>query len=505
MLDETNHSAWEPGRAAAGEGGRQAVVDIGSNSIRLVIYDGPRRAPAPICNEKALCGLGRDMSADGRLNPAAVDYALSTLVRFRRLIVAHGEPPTVTFATAAVREAADGPEFVARVQALGFDVRVIGGVEEATLAALGVVSYEPGATGLVGDMGGGSLELIAVANGFVEDNISLSIGPLRLMQQTGGKIADAEPLILRALEAVDWIAPDRFDTLYAVGGAWRAIARIHMRLKSYPLSVLHHYELTKEEAIEVCDILAKQSRRSLEEIPGIPRRRIDTLPYAAVVMRAVLQKAKAKKIVVSAGGVREGVLFNNLTADERLADPLFAGAEFFAERLAPEPRIGGAVAALTDTLFADETPSQKRLRVATCILCDIGAFFHPDLRAAQAFDTALRAPFYGVTHKERVSIALSLFCRHDGRRPSLPDEHTLGLLSLEEQQRAIRLGLALRFAGALAPKAPEAIAGCRLVYADAKVTFRAPEAVRSLMGELPRKRLDALASSYEAAAAEEYY
>lgn len=505
MPDKTQHPSSEGARIGAGGSGRQAVVDIGSNSIRLVIYDGPARAPAPICNEKALCGLGRDMGADGKLNPAAVDYALATLARFRRLIEAHGEPPTTTFATAAAREAADGPEFVARVRALGFDVRVIDGVEEASLAALGVVSYEPGATGIVGDMGGGSLELIAVAGGFVEDNVSLSIGPLRLMQQAGGKIADADPIVARALDGVGWASPGRFETLYAVGGAWRAIARIHMRLKSYPLSVLHHYELTKEEGVEVCDLLVKQSRRSLEEIPGIPRRRIDTLPYAALVMRAVLLKTKVQRIVVSAGGVREGVLFNNLGAEERLEDPLFAGARFFADRLAPEPRVGDAVAALTQTLFADETPGQKRLRIATCILSDIGAFFHPDLRAAQAFDTALRAPFYGVTHNERIAIALSLYCRHDGRKPTLPDEQALALLSPEEQQRAIRLGLALRFAGALAPKAPDAIAGCGLANVDGRIVFRAPEAVRELMGELPRKRLESLAISFEAVAAEEYF
>lgn len=506
MLDQA-HQIPQGGATAAGGGAsiRQAVIDIGSNSIRLVIYDGPRRAPAPICNEKALCGLGRDMTASGAFNRAAVDYALATLKRFRRLLKAHGDPPTTVFATAAVREAADGPAFVESVNAFGFEVRVIGGAEEAGLAALGVVSYEPDATGIVGDMGGGSLELISVNGGFVEDNASLSIGPLRLMQQSGGKIADAAPIIARALDSVDWATAGRFETLYAVGGAWRAIARIHMRLKSYPLSVLHHYELTDDEAIEVCAILARQSRRSLEEIPGIPRRRIDTLPFAALVLRAVLEKTRVARVVVSAGGVREGVLFNRLTAEERGEDPLFAGCRFFAGKLAPEPRVGDAAARLTDPLFADETPAQKRLRIATCILCDIGAYFHPDLRATQAFDTALRAPFYGVTHKERVAIALALYCRHDGRRPGLPDEQALALLSLEEQQRATRLGLALRVAGDLAPKAPDALDGCSIALVDGKIVFRGPVAIQDLMGELPRKRLDALASAYEAAPAEEYY
>lgn len=490
---------------------REAVVDIGSNSIRLVIFDGPRRAPAPICNEKALCGLGRDMTPDGALNPAAVEYALATLRRFRRLLAAHGEPPTTTIATAAVREAKDGKAFVAAARALGFDVRVIDGAEEARLAALGVVSCEPGATGLVGDMGGGSLELIAVEGGEIRESASLSIGPLRLMQQTGGKVAAAEAIIARALDGVGWLKRDglkngsRFGVLFSVGGAWRAVARIHMRLRGYPLSVLHHYELSDDDAIGICDLVSKQSRRSLEEIPGIPRRRIDTLPYAALVLKAVLKRSGARRVMVSAGGVREGVLYDRLGAEERREDPLLAGCRFFASRLAPEPAMGEAVFQFTDGLFADETPQQRRLRLATCLLCDIGAYFHPDLRAAQAFDLAARAPFYGVTHQERAAMALSLYCRHDGRMPTAPDEQALDLLSEDERIRALRLGLALRLAGAFAPKAPEALAGCSVRMENGALVFRAPQSVSELMFELPKRRHAALAAACGASPVEEYY
>ncbi|HXI87238.1 MAG TPA: hypothetical protein VNH64_07255, partial [Parvularculaceae bacterium] len=239
MAHDLISTSMTPGMAASA---RRAVVDIGSNSVRLVIYEGPGRAPMQICNEKALCGLGRDLRADGKLDPTAVGYALATLRRFRRLLEEHRNPPSHVIATSAVRDAADGKAFVDAVKALGFDAIIIDGAEEARLAALGVVSYEPGATGLVGDMGGGSLELVALEKGEIAENASLPIGPLRLMQKSGGaKAQAASDVIEKSLDSLDWLKASRFKTIYSVGGAWRAIARMHMQLRSYPLSVLHHY------------------------------------------------------------------------------------------------------------------------------------------------------------------------------------------------------------------------------------------------------------------------
>lgn len=493
-----------PDGSAANDPRRQAVVDIGSNSVRLVIYEGPARAPFPICNEKALCGLGRGMAAGGRLDPQAVDYALETLRRFRQLIAAHGDPPARVFATAAVREARDGAEFVRAIDALGFATDVIGGAEEARLAAFGVVSYEPGATGVVGDMGGGSLELIGLADGEIGESVSLSIGPLRLMHESEGKIPVAADIVTRALAGVRWLDDYRRASLYAVGGAWRAVARIQMRIKKYPLPVLHHYELARAEAFDVCELIVRQSRRSLEEIPGLPRRRLETLPFAALVLKSVLERTKIERVIVSAGGVREGILYQALEPAERETDPLIAGAQFFADRLAPEPGMGAAAEALTDRLFIDETPATRRIRRATCALTDVAAYFHPDLRGRQAFDTALRAPFYGITHRERIAIALALFTRHEGRVAGEPDPEIIALLPDEERARAIRLGQALRFAAGFAPKAPGALAGASLEHAGDALVFRASERARALMGETPRKRLESLAAEFGARAQEIY-
>ncbi len=483
---------------------KRAVVDIGSNSVRLVIYDGPSRAPISICNEKALCGLGRDMTDDGRLNPGAVADAVATLTRFRRILDEYGRPPVRVIATAAVREAQDGEKFVAAVSALGFDVNTISGSEEAVLAALGVVSFEPGATGLAGDMGGSSLELVALDNGAIKQNISLPVGPFNIMRGARDSLSDARKLIEKELDKAKFLKPGAFDTLYSVGGAWRAVARIHMRLRSYPLSVLHHYELTSAEAIEICDLISRQSRRSLEDLPGIPRRRVDTLPYASAVLESVLLRTGAKKVVVSSGGVREGLLYQELSKSERKKDPLIAACRFYAARLSPDPEFGDAAAKVVEPLFGNDDKAMNRIRYATCLLTDIGAYFHPDLRALQAFDTALRAPFVGLSHSERVWAALALFRRHEGRAAPLPDEQAIGLLSWDAQQQATRLGLALRFVAALAPKVRAPLAGCRLEAEPGRLIFRAPADRQMLMGETPRKRLDSLAAAFEAEAIEIY-
>jgi exopolyphosphatase / guanosine-5'-triphosphate,3'-diphosphate pyrophosphatase len=483
---------------------RRAVVDIGSNSVRLVIYDGPRRSPIAICNEKALCGLGRDMTDAGMLNPDAVADALATLKRFARLLAEHGDPPVHVIATAAVRDAKDGKKFVKAVKALGFSVNVISGSEEAALAAMGVVSFEPGATGIAGDMGGGSLELMALKQGEVTDSASLPIGPFSIMRRAPKNAADALSYVERELDTVDFLKKRRVKTLYSVGGAWRAVARIHMRLRSYPLSILHHYEMTSAQALEICDLVSHQSRRSLEDIPGIPRRRIDTLPFAAMVLKSVLQRIGVKKIVISAGGVREGILYQELPDDMRSSDPLIEGCRFYAGRLAPDSTFGDAAFDVIEPLFASCGDANARLRFATCLLIDIAAYFHPELRARHAFDEALRAPLVGISHVDRVWMALALYCRYQGRTPSPPQEQTIGLLSWEEQLSATQFGLAMRFIATFAPKVRGPLYGCRLEIDKDCIIFRAPADREELMGETLRKRLDALAASFEAEAVEIY-
>ena len=479
---------------------RRAVIDIGSNSVRLVVYDGPRRAPFAVCNEKALCGLGRDMTEDGRLNPDNAAFALATLTRFRRVLDDLKPDRVQAVATAAVRAAVDGADFVRKANALGFDIEIIDGAEEATLAAYGVMSYEPSASGIIGDMGGGSLELVHVNDADIRKSTSLPIGPLKLMQAHPEVSPGLKKAIDQSIGGVKWLAKSNAKKLYVVGGAWRALARLHMSLRDYPLSVLHHYEFTAKEAIELCEFVAKQSRQSLQNIPDVPRRRIDTLPYAALVLRSVVKTSGVDGLLVSAGGLREGTLFADLSPLERSQDPLLVGAQFLANRMAPMPAFGQKAGIATDGLFPTDTPAQARVRHAACRLVDIGAFFHPDLRALHAFESALRAPFYGVSHQERVIIASALYFRHEGLSAPSPNDRLTAILSPEERAYAERLGLALRFLSSYAPKSPQLLEHCALSREPGKIVFTMPTGGEQLFQELAKRRFDALAAAFEAEA-----
>ena len=478
-----------------GGGEKQAVIDIGSNSVRLVIYEGPKRAPFPVCNEKALCGLGRDIDDDGALDEDAIASALSTLRRFRVLLQEHGDPPVRVIATAAVREAENGAEFVDEVRRIGFDIAVIDGETEARLAALGVASFEPGASGLVGDLGGGSLELVTLTNGLAGAAASLSIGPLRLMQRYKGDMKAATKAVDDALLGASWIASRSSDVFYAVGGAWRALARVHMGLKKHPLPILHHYEMRAADAIDVCDLIAKQSRSSLGDWPSVSTKRLDTLPYAAMILRSVIVRAGSSKIITSAGGVREGALYDEMSAEERALDPLLVGARYLAGRISPSRDFGEAAERFIAPLFADETAAAQRIRVATAILVDVAAWFHPDLRGEQAFDTAARAPFVAITHAERAMIAYALFVRHEGAKAT-PPGGIVALLSEEERQRTARIGLALRFATALSPKAAHPISELNLSVDNGALVLSGPARYRDLMEDMPRQRFSALANAF---------
>lgn len=472
----------------------RAVIDIGSNSVRLVVYDGPLRAPFPVCNEKALCGLGR---GDGvHLPPAARAATLSVLRRFRRLLDEFHDPEVNAFATAAVRDARDGADFLAEVaRETGFEVRILTGPEEARFAALGVVAAAPDASGLVGDLGGASLELVGVTQGDASEGRSLPIGPLRVLAATGGDLARARAHVEKAIAHESWLKDFKGRPLYTVGGAWRAIARVAMARKDYPLSVLHAYRIPAREAIEDCDLIARQSAKSLESIPGVSRKRIEVLPFAAILMRTVLRASGASAVVVSAGGVREGVLFDRLGADDRARDPLLESATWLGARFFP---MRGAAEAFTAGLFPQETAEEARLRHAACRLADSAAYIHPDHRARHAFDLALRASLTGIDHAGRIFAGLALYRRYQGRGGDDPSPRLSAILAPEVAQRALRLGLALRFASALAPKAPGVLAECRLALADGKVIFEAPESVRALLTENADRKFAALADAFQA-------
>jgi exopolyphosphatase / guanosine-5'-triphosphate,3'-diphosphate pyrophosphatase len=479
------------------EATRVAVVDIGSNSIRLVVFDRPSRSPLPVFNEKVLCGLGRGIDATGRLNDAGAALALPNLVRFVRLAQTMGVRRLDLLATAAVRDAANGAEFVAEVERrCGVPVRIISGEDEARLSALGVVAGIPEADGLMGDLGGASLELVALEKsapgGVVGSHVTLPLGPLRLKEVALGDREAARAAIDAQLDRVPWLTDLRGRTFYPVGGAWRTLARVHMEQTKYPLHVIHHYTVARRPAEDLARVIGRLGKRSLASMSGLSRRRIETLPFAALLLERLLRRVKPERVVFSAYGLREGHLFSQIPPDEQDQDPLLTAC---AEIAAAEGRFGAPGPLLQDwiePLFPQDGPAERRLRLAICQLSDIAWREHPDYRAQQAYMRILRLPVSGIDHFDRAAAAFTIAIRYGGNADAPEMQPVQALLSDDARRRAVIMGLALRLAYSLSGATPELMRRTGLTLAEDSVTLLLPEGEEVMLGEAVQRRLEAL-------------
>jgi len=475
--------------------GYRAVVDIGSNSVRLVVFDGYKRVPDTIFNEKILCGLGADLGTTGRLAEGAVETAVSTLKRFRALINQMNVADVDTVATAAVRDAENGADFIRQVhQSAGLDIRTVSGEEEGRLSALGVLSGEPGATGLVGDLGGGSLELVRVGGGVVKDSVSLPLGPLRVQALSGGDRAAAKDYIRNQLQAVPWINKERGRSLYLVGGAWRNLGKLFQRDAVTPLRILQGFRVDRSS---MASYAKRLSRLDADDIPygsTIPGRRREILPMASLVLREVLRASKVDQAVFSSFGLREGLLFDALPADERAKDPFLFSCRNLARERSRFAEHSSVLMDWTRPLFpATETGvDNSRLHMAVCLLSDIAWRGHPDYRAEKAVEAVLHGHFVGVTHRERAFVAVALNQIY-GAPIDVPEiAPILSILKLSDIREARTLGSALRLAQRLSGGAVSALEVSSLDLSRGTVRLHLPQSMRDLANEVVIRRLKQL-------------
>jgi exopolyphosphatase / guanosine-5'-triphosphate,3'-diphosphate pyrophosphatase len=476
---------------------RCAVVDLGSNSVRLVVYEGRSRNPLAIFNEKAVLRLGRGLQATGRLNEAGMDQALTVMHRYYVVARAMGAHPFEVLATAAVRDARNGPDFVARLRSRLPDVpiRILSGLEEAEYSAMGVLCGIPSADGILADIGGGSLELVRLDKGTRGVSHTLSLGAIRLAERAGGDPVLARAIADADLATVPWLAEGTDRDLYLVGGAWRALARIHMAQTGYPLQMVHHYTIGREEARDLAGVIAGAGRRALERLPGLSRRRIDDLPFAAVALRRVLRATGVRRVVFSASGLREGWFMQRMPDDVRAQDPLLAAGREYARRLGRDPALPPALLAWTDPLFPQETESAHRLREAACWMSDIGSRDHPEFRAEQAFLRVLRQPGIGSDHHARAFLALATAMRYEADADTMFLRPARLLLDVSSTHRAEMLGVALRLAYTLSAGTPDLLAATGLRLSGNRLILRLEENSGVFTGESVMRRLDRLAQA----------
>ncbi len=475
---------------------RSAVVDLGSNSVRLVVFEGRGRNPVAIFNEKAVLRLGRGLQATGLLNPEAMEQAATVMNRYHAIVRAMRAEPFEVLGTAAVRDAANGPLFIAALERRlpGVPIRILSGAEEAEFSARGVLCGIPDADGILADIGGGSVEVVRLCEGVRGAAQTMRLGVIRLAERAQGDIARARAIVEAELAEVAWLAEGTGRDLYVVGGAWRAVARMHIAQTGYPLNMIHHYTVNREEMRELTGLIASASRRTLERMPGAPRRRLDDLPYAALVLRRVLRGTGARRVVFSANGLREGWYMHLLSEAVRLQDPLLAAARELAAVHSRDAGLPPALLDWTDPLFPGEAHIWRRLREACCWMSDIGSHDHPDYRAEQAFLRILRQPGIGMDHPARAFIGLTLALRYDAEPEAPFLAVARGLLTPDAVQRATVLGCALRLAYTLSAGTPRLLAAGRLEVSGA-LALRLTLGSGLFAGESVTRRLDRLAQT----------
>ena len=441
-----------PAQGRLDHGPPVAVIDIGSNSVRLVIYEGVTRSPTPLFNEKTLAGLGREVHTKGMMPADAVATALGALKRFRALCDTMGVRKIWVLATAACRDAKNGPDFIRKATRIcRTHIDVISGKREAQLTALGVVSGFHRPSGIVGDLGGGSLELVEVKGSRVKRGATLPLGGLALQDRANKSIKKAEKLVKQALSEVPQIKSGKGRAFYAVGGTWRSLARLHMAQTGYPLHVMHGYVIRAKEALEFCRLVRRVHPETLSQIEVVAAARRQLLPYAALVLEHILLRTKASEVVFSALGVREGLIYSRLSAREQKEDALIAASRDLNQLRSRAPRHGEDLIGWTDQFMAssgiDETPEEKRLRHAACLLADIGWRAHPDYRGEQSLNIIAHAGFHGIDHPGRAYLALAIFFRHVGvTHDEELSPRIRELASTRTLDRARVLGAAMRVA-----------------------------------------------------------
>ena len=476
---------------------RVGVVDVGSNSVRMVVFDGAARSPAYFYNEKIMCGLGKGLAETGRLNPQGRIRALAALRRFAMLAEGMQIDPLTVVATAATREAADGPDFQAEVtQLTGLKLHVIDGDEEARLSAQGVLLGWPEAKGVVCDIGGNSMELARISDGSVGKRVSTPLGPFRLQQIPDPKKRRAH--IAKVLKDAQSVMKSTGERIYLVGGSWRVIARLDMERRNYPLTVLHEYRMTPKGLTDTLDWLAVADLPVLRGRTGTSAERMELVPLACEVLRELLTVFKPSEIDVSAYGIREGLLYEHMAEKLRARDPLIEAARMAEMVQARIPGFGKKLYDFLLPLFADADKDRLRLIKAACLLHDTTWRAHPDFRAEACFDNATRANLGGLDHPGRVFLGLALLHRYKNSRSGSRLEPMFRLLSEDEVQAAEVLGKAMRF-GAMFSIGDPAKAG-RLVWQGKKrvLELELTPAGEALFGEVAQARFRSLAIALKA-------
>lgn len=475
-------------------GDRIGVIDIGSNSVRLVIYDGLKRLPLPLYNEKAMCQLGKGLALTGALNPEGKKLACAALERFARLRQIMGIETLHVLATAAMRDAEDGVRFVQKIEKdYGFKVKLVPGKEEARLAGQGILSSMYAPSGVAGDLGGGSLELVSIKKETIAKQVTLPLGLFRVTDGGNGDVHAMRKLVGKSIAEQTWLRDMRAQNFYAIGGSLRALAKIHMERTHYPLGVLHGYCVPAKEMKGLIAEILHMPPAAIASLPGCSAKRAYEIMPASTVLEAILHETGCERVIFSASGIREGFLFDLLQTPKQQEDALIAGCADFTKSQGQSITYARELFTWMSPLFAKETEPQRRLREASCLLSEVSWRTHPEYRPAEAFHSVLHSELTGIDHRERIMLALAAYHRH---RFKVKERWPVLTLATEKDRAwAKAVGSAANLAFHVAGGVKGALLQTELKPGKSSVELTLPDGFQPLYGDTLKKRLDGLGES----------
>lgn len=452
---------------------KRAIIDIGSNTVRLVVYNGPPRAPVVVLNEKVNARLGKDLGRTGVISDKSMRTALSALARFAGMLRLMGVERIECVATAATRDAANGGEFLDAVRGFGLSPRLLSGEEEARASATGVIAAFPGAKGIAADLGGGSLELVEIDGEVKPNGITLPFGTLRLPELRAGGPEKFAATVREALAKRKWNSGKGLP-LYIVGGSWRALALQAMRAIDWPLDDPHDFEISAQEALRLCRIFEKGKLEKAD--PRITSARLATLPDAAALLIQIVERIAPSRLIFSSWGLREGLLYQQLPEKVQAEDPMLASIGAFARATSASPKAAALVTQWTAPVCKD-LPGDGNLRQASTLLALAAMRTEPNLRTEEAMTWALRKRWIGLDKRGRGMMAMTVFA--NSGLTDIPEQFCK-LADLNDLNRAITWGLAIRLCRRLTGCTAPALEHSALTIEDGRLVLSLDETVQAL-------------------------
>ena len=478
-----------------------AVLDIGSNSVRLVVYERHVRALTPIYNEKVACGLGRGIGQTGTLAQESVDRALVAMRRFARVCAITKVGTLHILATAATRDASNGALFIEAVEEImDASVRVLSGEEEAHYAAMGTLAGMPHQNGLLGDFGGGSLEFAHLENRHVVAGETHKVGAIRLQDDSEGDVSRAYDIALKRLSKSDLLQSEKWPEFVAIGGTWRAIAKILQDETDYPLTMIQGYRVSAKEMRALCAKIVDGAKKGEfpEALSRLSSNRRELVPFGAAALLATLELGKFKGVKFSALGVREGYLFEQLPQPAQETDPLLQACEDLSVLRSRAPQHAADLIDFSNRFCEaakiGETDTHRQLRHATCYLSDISWRGHPDYRGTQAIDSVAYGAFVGIDHKGRSHISRALAVRYAGlKRKHIEADTLFDLCDEDDAYHADIVGSLLRLAYLLSAAMPGVLSTIEWALTeDNKLQLLLPAGLEVLAAEKMLRRFKQL-------------